>query len=291
MDVKAFILVLLMASSVSATSGSVNIVVSENGNAFVIMVLEGAGTVDVPLPLDVHDPVVRGCLYIQSASGIEVSMTEKDTATIAYKTTLLTSKDGEMWVVESELPVLNGSSVLLSLPSNALVRDSSPVGRIMDSNDSKNMMWDNTNRLMVAYNYPKTDSTTTTVNPQATTTTLAREEGSFVSGLVGTITLMAVFLLLMVSGIMFIMRYGGKTRLSQGMANVMKTMSGNEYKVVDVLLKKGGGMRRSNLERSSGISKSSLAVALNNLERKGVISVNREDTTHYVELTEWFKKL
>jgi uncharacterized membrane protein len=292
MDSKALVFILLLAGSVSATSGDINIVVSENGNAFTIIVLEGEGTIEIPLPLDVSDPVVKGCLYVHSADGIEVSLTEDDVATVAYKTTLLTSKEGDGWVLEAGLPELGESRILVSLPGEAIIRDSHPPAGIMDANDSKNLVWENTNTINVSYTYPAAVSTT--LEAQTTPTTLKEEEPSKLMAVVGWITLAVVLLLMLATAVYTALKMYHRfrrTRITEGMANVMKTMSGNEYKVVDTLLKHGGGMKRSGLERAAGISKSSLSVALNNLERKGVLEVNREYTAHYVELTEWFRGL
>ncbi len=74
------------------------------------------------------------------------------------------------------------------------------------------------------------------------------------------------------------------------MGKMMGVLSGNEYMVVDILLKKGGGLKRAEVERASGLSKSSLAAVVNNLERKKVISVDRTYTSHYLEVRESFLK-
>ena len=52
-----------------------------------------------------------------------------------------------------------------------------------------------------------------------------------------------------------------------------------------------GRMKRSKLERESGVSKSSLAASLKNLERKKIIEVDRTYASHYVRFTEWFNGL
>lgn len=79
--------------------------------------------------------------------------------------------------------------------------------------------------------------------------------------------------------------------LSKGKRNVMKTLSGNEIKIINTLLEHEGKMLRNDLEKISGIPKSSLSVAINNLERKNIIQVDKSEWTHEVELTEWFKSL
>ncbi|MCX6695552.1 MAG: hypothetical protein NTU61_04590 [Candidatus Altiarchaeota archaeon] len=72
---------------------------------------------------------------------------------------------------------------------------------------------------------------------------------------------------------------------------LMQTLSGNEYMVVDMLFEKGGGIKRNDLERASGMAKSSLAAVINNLERKKIIEVNRTNNVHYVELVKSWRRL
>jgi uncharacterized membrane protein len=72
---------------------------------------------------------------------------------------------------------------------------------------------------------------------------------------------------------------------------VLKTLTGNETKIISLLLQNNGGMRRNELERLSGVPKSSLASSLYNLEQRNIIRVDKSYAVHYVELTEWFKSL
>jgi len=71
---------------------------------------------------------------------------------------------------------------------------------------------------------------------------------------------------------------------------MLKTLSDNEKKVIDLVIK-SGGMRRNVLERESGLAKSSLATTLSQLEKKKLVAVKRETTVHYVDVTGWFKGL
>lgn len=71
----------------------------------------------------------------------------------------------------------------------------------------------------------------------------------------------------------------------------MKTFSENQRMVTKLLIENNGGMKRNELERISGLAKSSLALTLKQLERKNVLVVKKHNVTHYVELTGWFKGL
>lgn len=289
MRINALLIIIFMAGNACATTGSINMVVGQNGNVVSIIILEGAGTIEIPLPLDAANPMVKGGLYVQSDEGIEVSLAKDDIATILYKTKLLTSKQGDTWTLTAELPSLESTKILVALPPEVIIKDTTPKAGITDENESKNLIWKNQKNIKVSYTYPTTASTT--LSTLAPTTTIPEEDSSIISKISNMgLLLIIVFTTLLVI-IYSVYRVFIKDHMTEGMVNVMKTMSGNEYKVVDTLLKKGGGMKRSSLERSSGISKSSLAVALNTLERKGIVDVNRDNTTHYIELSKWFKGL
>ena len=75
------------------------------------------------------------------------------------------------------------------------------------------------------------------------------------------------------------------------MKNLIKTLSDNEQKIVGLLAENNGEMKRNKLERASALAKSSLASALNQLERKNIVKVDKAYVTHYVRLTDWFKSL
>ncbi|MCK4327831.1 MAG: BlaI/MecI/CopY family transcriptional regulator [Candidatus Diapherotrites archaeon] len=71
---------------------------------------------------------------------------------------------------------------------------------------------------------------------------------------------------------------------------MLKTLSDNEKKVMDLVVG-NGGMKRNVLERESGLAKSSLATTLSQLEKKKLVAVKRTATVHYVDVTGWFKGL
>ena len=79
--------------------------------------------------------------------------------------------------------------------------------------------------------------------------------------------------------------------VSKEKKNLMKALTENELKIVTFLINAGGSVRRSKLERESGLAKSSLASALYRLERRNILKVNKNYPAHMVELTDWFKSL
>jgi hypothetical protein len=66
------LILLSIVQCATAATGEYSIVVAENGNTLVLIGLDGSGTVDIPLPLDVSYPEVFNALYVESADGIEV---------------------------------------------------------------------------------------------------------------------------------------------------------------------------------------------------------------------------
>lgn len=60
---------------------------------------------------------------------------------------------------------------------------------------------------------------------------------------------------------------------------------------MEALIENKGSMRRNVLERTIGLSKSSLANAINQLEQKGILEVDKTDKVHFIRFSEWFRKL
>ena len=79
--------------------------------------------------------------------------------------------------------------------------------------------------------------------------------------------------------------------ITPGKKEMMGTFNDNDIKIVNHLIEKQGKSKRNELERRTGISKSSLAMALNRLEKRKIIEVDRGSTTHFVKLSDYFLKL
>lgn len=80
-------------------------------------------------------------------------------------------------------------------------------------------------------------------------------------------------------------------RLTDGQMNILRAANHNEALVLRVLLRHNGQLKRNALEKESGLSKSSLASSVHNLEKKNLIEVDRTFHVHYVTLSKWFKEL
>lgn len=287
---------LLALSVVAVPSGTYNIFVVENGNSLVLLALEGEGMVELPLPLDVSYPVIEGAIYVQSARGVEISMNTGESAILAYKSSLLTSKIGDTWEFSFDTPPLNHTVVILSLPKNIELQDMFPEGRISTTENTTDIGWEvpSPTTITVSYSFseqivpPKT--TTTSTYPTSTVTTLPSSLKALIPKSTDILTAILIIVLFAVI-ILVVLPYLRKRDRSGGQDKLMRVLSGNEYKIVDTLLKNDGGMKRSELERVTGIPKASLAAAINNLERKNIIEVDRTYTMHYIEVTKWFREL
>ncbi len=80
-------------------------------------------------------------------------------------------------------------------------------------------------------------------------------------------------------------------KITQGMENVMKVLSYNEAVIVRTLLFRGCVLRRNEVARETGISRSSLSNTLRKLEENKVVEIDRTFRAHTIKLTEWFKSL
>jgi uncharacterized membrane protein len=91
-------------------------------------------------------------------------------------------------------------------------------------------------------------------------------------------------------GFIYLKKTRGRDSL-KNKENIMRTLTDNEKKIVELMIESEGHMKRSKLEKKSGISKSSLAAALKNLEKKNIVELDKTYKTHRIKLTEWFDEL
>ncbi len=293
------ITLLVFALNVSAISGTYDITVAENGNSFVFLSLAGNGTIHVPLPLDVESLNVENAIYIQAENGIDILLSD-DSAVVTYTSALLTSKTGDEWNFETKIPDFDSIYATVSLPRNVIISKSSPKNGFMKNlENSTDISWELQNpkgeNISVYYLFSET------TEAKITLTTIPEElEEKKEIDKTFYYFIVAAMIMVLILYYLFVYRKSEEKKednrkdeivLSKEKRNVMKTLSGNEIKIINVLLENKEKMLRNDLEKVSGIPKSSLSVAINNLERKNVIQVDKSEWTHEVELTEWFKSL
>jgi len=288
-----FLSLLLGSTYAQGLGANYEIIVNQNGNAFVQATFSGDGAVLMPLPQDVSSPYVKGALYTKSDHSIILSVTKDRMATVSYRTDELTRKTGKSWDLSLVLPGnLTNTYVSIALPKTASLLEVSPSdGVIMNEADSLVVAWTSSSSLRetsVKYEFPQGtgegDGAQTEQKDGWSIEMLATAAG------LGLLAIIALAALAYVAYPML----RGKSKcvcITDGMRNVMKALNENDVKIVEEVANFGGEMRRSELERKTGIAKSSLALSLDRMEEKGIVTVDKETTTHRVSLTEWFRSL
>ncbi len=130
---------LLLAVSAYATA-NYDIVVADNGNAFVSAEFTGNGTISVQIPPDAK-PQVDNALFVKTADGINVSVKPGTAANVYFTTAEYTGKNGTAW--KFSMPIADGDGVMMvSLPENATLISSFPQNGVqMQANGSLQITW------------------------------------------------------------------------------------------------------------------------------------------------------
>jgi uncharacterized membrane protein len=276
--------ILILCTAVHAQTADYTLIIKENGEALVMLTIEGSGLFTVPLQSDVEDIKVRGALYTLENQAAELSIGSTEKAIMLYTTDTLTSKQGDTWALDFTLTDVDYTSVQLNMPSDVVIQDTDPQAYIEDS-DFKRLIWHGSlSHVSVVYSYkeqpiPDVDD----LGPMKD----VHDTSSF------PLLSAAIFVCLALIVVLALLVLGKKkpdTR-SKAKQNIIKTLPPNEASIIGILMEHDGSARRNQIERISKIAKSSLASSLHNLENKKVIEVDRTYTTHFVKLTEWFKEL
>lgn len=241
------------------------IIIEDNGNTLVSITITGSGIYRLPIPADVDEVLVRGGLHLVHDDYIEVSIGETREAVVLYTTSLLTSKTDGNWKFNMDTGLQNNNIVIL-MPDNTKIISSNPSAYIQ-TGDITELRWAGINSIEISYSFEKELPKTT-------------DPIIFVFAAIGIIIIIGIGLII----------HKMKPGLSKK-ESVIKTLSVNEKKIVNIVVENKGVIRRSELEKKSGISKSSLAAALKNLEKKKILVVDKTYPAHSIKLTEWFNEL
>lgn len=270
----SFILLILCTLSFG---GSYTVIVSENGNSLVTAEFIGDGTLlGIPLPIDVEDVVVTGALYVPTSQGIEISFEQGNSAIVLFESSLLVTRSGEDWKFSMDL-ASGTNSVTVSLPKGASIKTMNPQGQVSQTENSVNIVWQTSDNSISAQ-YTLSASLTGDYTLYIIVIALA---GVIIFGLrMYTIMKKKV-----------VKERKAPEKKVSGKENVVKTLSQNQRKIVGILMEYKQGIKRNKLEKLVGLSKSSLAATLNQLEKRKVVDMDKSGKVHYVQLSEWFKKL
>ncbi|NYZ73687.1 hypothetical protein H0O00_00935 [Candidatus Micrarchaeota archaeon] len=278
-----FILLLLCASFASYTY---SVDVDRSGVASVTLSMEGGDAVNVSLPEDAMNFRIVGGSYEMVNNTAMVSAGKTGLAVFSFSTSMLTKKTDSSWKLSFSPP--DGAGVRIYAPPYATIENSFPQPKSVSSDDS---------RLAIEIPYSKQITVYYHLDelPQS-------EEGPdyllYALIVLALLVIAAVFLRgkLPPRSSAHIAQPPAAEKspslaLTPGKKEMMETLNQNDLKIVNHLLGSGGKSRRNELERRTAISKSSLAMALNRLEKRKVIEMDRTSTTHFVKLSDYFLRL
>ena len=273
--VKPVVVVLLVLAMLPAVWGaSYNILVQESGNSIVLATLEGSGLHTIELPTDAQ-PEVRGALYLQEGNILSLSIGSTEKAIIAYQTSTFTSKDNA-WKLNINLD----APAKVSLPLSANILSVTPDAFVKE-----------TNVKTIEFQEGSAEITYQIENIDLQSYLDNLDTNKFET-IVTYVVIAALFLILLV-GLFFLIKRPKRVKQAKTSHknNVLKTLSNNEKKVVQIILENNNSAKRSHIERETKLAKSSLASTLTQLENKKIVEVDKTHTTHFVKLTGWFKDL
>lgn len=288
----AALLVLSLASAVTTFTVDTD----RDGASSVTLSIEGSGSAAVFLPPDARNFRIVGGSYSIANSTASVISGPTGFTTFSYSTDLLTSKADSSWKLYFSPP--EGALIHAYMPAYSTIVNSFPQPRTVSSDSS---------RTVLDFDYSRTVSVYYRLEEQPPAQQQA--DGSLlILGAVVVVALAVIGFSFMNRGkpqtIVVETKNGDAVAVSQpapqktpslamtpGKKEMMETFNENDLKIVNYLLSSEGKSRRNEMERKTGISKSSLAMAINRLEKRKIIEIDRTSTTHYVKLSEYFLKL
>jgi uncharacterized membrane protein len=241
--------------------------VEENGNAVIAITFYGEGEITIPLPEDVSELTVEGGLYIMEEKEAIIAIGTTEKAAVLYKTAMLTQKSGEEWSFFMDVENVTDKTVIIALPSSTVIKNTNP-GASIESGEITKIHLENPEEISISYSFPPTFES-------------ENQDYALVNLFVG------LAILAIIITVFYVMKNRKKVKLKQ--RHFLQTLSENESRVVELLLSARKALKRNFIEKKLGIAKSSLAATINNLERKGILEVDRTYSTHIIKLKDIFK--
>jgi len=244
----------------------------------------------LPLPPDVGNPEVIGATFSLVEDGIDVEV--DGNAQVEYTSSFHTRKEQGVWYFDAQ--VNSADSVQLLLPKNIQILQSQPRSAITKNNKVE-VNWQDLLFTNISVSYVRLDSSPSVL----TIPPLPTSKPNF-------FWLLALAVVLAGSYYFFkskkaknkektakIVRNSNHDlpTIKDAQMNVIQAANDNEAIVLKLMLKHNGKIKRNALEKESGLSKSSLASSLKNLEKKNIVHIDRSFHVHYLTLSDWFKEL
>lgn len=290
------ILTVLLVCLIAPFASSYEIVqesyeILENGNVAVSLSVQDYQQDTFDLPENINPNTVT----------VEPQQDTNET-TISYTTSYLTRKEKGIWYFESYNFSPQRVEVLFS-PSVQIVRSQPPAS--IQSGSQLIFYWTGTNSpVSVSFVFTNTQ----TARPQET-----EQEQSDSDSLTLFLAALSGAVLVLIIGMAVIMRRKPRKRqdpqlrqeqvenpdeqpqkrpdITEGQMNIIRTANPNASKIITLLLRHNNHMKRTELEKESGLAKSSLASTLNSLEKKGIIAIDRSFHIHHIKLSDWFQTI
>jgi uncharacterized membrane protein len=279
-----FLLLGLLLTSHASLTYTVDI--DRSGFSSVTLSLEDEQEANITLPEDARNLRIVGGSYSKINDTALVRAGKTGFATFSFSSDALTSKTDSTWKLLFFPPAR--STTLIYMPPYATVEDSFPQPRRVSAEDSRTLLETGHSKNITVY-----------YRLEEQPLPVAESDMPAFYILAAAIVLASaavVVSIILRGGTLMPSRQKKAERkptlgITAGKKDMMETFNGNDTKIVVFLLSNKGKSRRNELERETGISKSSLAMALNRLEKREVIEIDRTSTTHFVKLSERFLKL
>lgn len=275
----------LLLLSLGSASHLFTVDVDRSGLSSATLSLEGGDTVNVSLPEDAYNFRMVGGSYSIANRTATVVSGATGFATFSFSTSLFTTKTDSVWTLSFSAP--DGGSVRVYAPPYAAIENSLPQPRMVSSEDSRLILEiGGSDRITVRYRLDEPPQT--------------NEQSDLSIVLFAVAALLLVLIFMQRSKLLsFAQSAQAKTPAGRapsleptpGKREMLQTFNENDLRIVSFLTGNQGRSRRNELERKTGISKSSLAMALNRLEKRKIIELDRTSTTHFVKLSDFFLRL
>jgi len=280
---KALFLLFLIPVSFSALLYTVE--ADRSGSCSVILSMEDSRETNVTLPSDATDLRIVGGSYSLDGDSAVVAPGQSGFTTFSFSTALFTAKTGSGWRLTFSPP--SDAVIRIAMPPHAVLEGSTPQPKTVTAEDSRTLIeFDPSENVDIYYHLEEMPAP-------------AAESGLYTYLLIGAIIVLAAVLL---SSMIRSKQLSGPSEatgpenpptlsITAGKKEMMETFNENDIRIVRFLMDNDGKSRRNELERRSGLSKSSLAMALNRLEKRKIVAIDRTATTHFVKLSDYFLKL
>jgi hypothetical protein len=205
----------------------------------------------------------KGIIYLSEDynNSKKITIYAKKGGVFAYKTNDYTVKNKSIWTFNFN--PINDSIITITLPKKTSIININPYGIIND----QIIKIETKNKITISYTF--------------STFELNSSYKTFFKLL---ILFLAIIILLIY---FFIIKKRNKSQYT----NIIKILSINERKIIQMLKDEKGIIKRNILEKKTKISKSSLAHSLNSLQEKNIISIDKNFNTHTIQIKKWFMEL